>query len=610
MKKYILLLITLIGSYTAANATNGDNSNKVKASLTTVTVYKVGAEMTHTAKADVAEGNSELIIENVSNSLDINSIQVNCNGNVTIMGVEFGIDNLQDEIKTPEIKFLQDSVEKVNKSINKIKTNIDIVNDLLSVLKSNREIKGSQTGLSVAELTKLMNYYEIKSIALQNQLDSLNDKQTKLAELVNKLDDQITEEEKKNTKQWGKLTLQLNCAIAGKYDFTISYITPNAYWTPFYDLKADNIHSPLQIVYRAKIYQTTGIDWKQVKLSLSTSIPNQSGNAPSFETWFLNYIYPVIKNVDGSDIQNLPVEDVATALQGRVPGVEVTEAKKSEYASQMVVRGVSSLNAAAPLYIVDGIQQQGNNINPQDIKSVRVLKDEAATSIYGAAAAGGVVIITTKKGMDDYTSVADKELNVVFDIELPYDIPTNGKAQTAELKKYSVPADYKFYAAPKLENEVFLLAQIPGWEKLNLLPGEANIILEGTYIGKSFIDPSSTEDTLKLTMGKDKRVVVTREKLMDFSSVKFLGTNKKQVFTYEITVKNNKKEAIDISIKDQYPISQNKEVEVELIESKNASVNPETGEVTWKLNLAAGEVRKLRISYSVKYPKDKLLNLN
>ncbi|HTB53532.1 MAG TPA: DUF4139 domain-containing protein [Ferruginibacter sp.] len=609
MKKYILLLITLIGSYTAANATNGDNSNKVKASLTTVTVYKVGAEMTHTAKADVAEGNSELIIENVSNSLDINSIQVNCNGNVTIMGVEFGIDNLQDEIKTPEIKFLQDSVEKVNKSINKIKTNIDIVNDLLSVLKSNREIKGSQTGLSVAELTKLMNYYEIKSIALQNQLDSLNDKQTKLAELVNKLDDQITEEEKKNTKQWGKLTLQLNCAIAGKYDFTISYITPNAYWTPFYDLKADNIRSPLQIVYRAKIYQTTGIDWKQVKLSLSTSIPNQSGNAPSFETWFLNYIYPVIKNVDGSDIQNLPVEDVATALQGRVPGVEVTEAKKSEYASQMVVRGVSSLNAAAPLYIVDGIQQQGNNINPQDIKSVRVLKDEAATSIYGAAAAGGVVIITTKKGMDDYTSVADKELNVVFDIELPYDIPTNGKAQTAELKKYSVPADYKFYAAPKLENEVFLLAQIPGWEKLNLLPGEANIILEGTYIGKSFIDPSSTDDTMKLTMGKDKRVVVTREKLMDYSSVKFLGSNKKQTFTYEITVKNNKKDAIDITIKDQYPISQNKDIEVELLESKEAVVNAETGELTWNLKLAAGEVKKIRISYSIKYPKDKLVDV-
>jgi uncharacterized protein (TIGR02231 family) len=156
---------------------------------------------------------------------------------------------------------------------------------------------------------------------------------------------------------------------------------------------------------------------------------------------------------------------------------------------------------------------------------------------------------------------------------------------------------------------VFLLAQIADWEKLNLLPGEANIIFEGTYIGKSFVDPSSTQDTLNLTMGRDKRVVVKREKLMDFSSVKFLGSNKKQIFTYEITVKNNKKEAINILLKDQYPLSQNKEIEVELLQSDGAAVNTETGVVNWKLQLAPNESKKVRISYSVKYPKDKVLNL-
>ena len=167
------------------------------------------------------------------------------------------------------------------------------------------------------------------------------------------------------------------------------------------------------------------------------------------------------------------------------------------------------------------------------------------------------------------------------------------------------------------ENEIeanaqrfFLLAEIADWEKLNLLPGEANIIFEGTYIGKSFIDPSSTQDTLNLTMGRDKRVVVKKEKLVDYSSIKFLGANKKQIFTYEITVKNNKKDAIEILVKDQYPISQDKEVDVELLESSEAANNNETGVLTWKLKLAPGEVKKLKISYSVKYPKDKTLNLN
>ena len=111
-------------------------------------------------------------------------------------------------------------------------------------------------------------------------------------------------------------------------------------------------------------------------------------------------------------------------------------------------------------------------------------------------------------------------------------------------------------------------------------------------------------------MGRDKRVVIKREKLKDFSSVKFLGSNKKQIFTYEITVKNNKKDEVDMLLKDQYPVSQNKEVEVELLESNNAAVNDETGVITWKLKLAPGEVKKVRLSYSVKYPKDKTLNLN
>ena len=140
---------------------------------------------------------------------------------------------------------------------------------------------------------KLMEYYKIKSIELQNELSALMQKNNKLSAQVSKLKDQIEEEQKKNAKTFGKIILQLNCAVDGKYDFNISYITQNVYWTPFYDLRADNIKSPLKLIYRAKIFQTTGIDWKQVKLSLSTSTPTQTGNAPIFKSWFLSYVNPV-----------------------------------------------------------------------------------------------------------------------------------------------------------------------------------------------------------------------------------------------------------------------------------------------------------------------------
>lgn len=615
MKKYIVGCLFLLSTHLFAT----EERPKTKAELNAVTVYRSGAEMSHAAKATLPKGNTELVIENLSNALEINSVQIKTSDNVTVMGIEFNTDYIKDEIKSPRIKMLEDSAEKINIEVEKIKLNESITADLLSVLKANKEIKGTQTGLSVAELMKLMDYYKLKSGELQLELAQLKQKKDKLTLLAEKINNQINEEEKKNSKSGGSLVLQLNCAIAGKYDFIVTYITNNAYWNAFYDLKATSIIAPLKLIYRAKIFQTTGIDWKQVKLSLSTSTPTQTGNAPVFKAWFLSYINPVQKyesNLSTLNTIQSYNKSYDGMLQGKVAGIQQqTQAfAKLGIATNVRLRGANGLGTAADaLYVVNGVpmnEGSAGDINPDNVKDFQVLQAPAATAIYGARGSNGAIVVTLKDGLDDYISVADRELDVTFNIDLPYDVPTNGKAQTATLKEYDVPTTYKYYSVPKLDKDAFLLAEVADWEGLNLLPGEANIIFEGTYIGKSFIDPSSTQDTINLTMGRDKRVVVKREKLKDFSSIKFLGSNKKQIFTYEITVKNNKKDEVNMLLKDQYPVSQNKEVEVELLESNDAAVNEETGVLTWKLKLAPGEIKKIRLSYSVKYPKDKTLNLN
>jgi TonB-dependent SusC/RagA subfamily outer membrane receptor len=615
MKKYIVGCLFLLSTHLFAT----EERPKTKAELNAVTVYRSGAEMSHAAKATLPKGNTELVIENLSNALEINSVQIKTSDNVTVMGIEFNTDYTKDEIKSPKIKMLEDSAEKINIEVEKIKLNESITADLLSVLKANKEIKGTQTGLSVAELMKLMDYYKLKSGELQLELAQLKQKKDKLTLLAEKINNQINEEEKKNSKSGGSLVLQLNCAIAGKYDFIVTYITNNAYWNAFYDLKATSIIAPLKLIYRAKIFQTTGIDWKQVKLSLSTSTPTQTGNAPVFKAWFLSYINPVQKyesNLSTLNTIQSYNKSYDGMLQGKVTGIQLQTQSfaKLGMSTNVRLRGDNGLGTAADaLYVVNGVpmnEGSAGDINPDNVKDFQVLQAPAATAIYGARGSNGAIVITLKDGLDDYISVADRELDVTFNIDLPYDVPTNGKAQTATLKEYDVPTTYKYYSVPKLDKDAFLLAEVADWEGLNLLPGEANIIFEGTYIGKSFIDPSSTQDTINLTMGRDKRVVVKREKLKDFSSVKFLGSNKKQIFTYEITVKNNKKDEVNMLLKDQYPVSQNKEVEVELLESNDAAVNEETGVLTWKLKLAPGEIKKVRLSYSVKYPKDKVLNLN
>ena len=605
MRKYFdllcLFLLFVLNSFAA------DEINTVGSSIKSVTVYRNGAELVHTAKANLKQGSNELSIEGISNSIDINSLQINCPSAITILGVEFSNQYLLSEVTSPAVKKIMDSVETVRAELEKINISLATTEDLMAVLKSNREIKGSQTGLSVTELVKLMDYYKIKSAEMQNELSALRVRKERRTQQLNKLEQQLQEEQKKNTRSAGRVILQLSAALPGENEFTISYLTANAYWTPYYDVKVESINSPIKITYKAKISQTTGIDWKKVKMSLSTSTPTQYGAAPLLKSWFLSYINPV--NVMERDLSK------SNSIQSGLNEVVVTGYGSSPGASTNIrLRGTGTLNGNnTPIYVVNGVEISAADfarLNQNAIKEVTVLKDESATAIYGSRANNGAIVVTLKEGLEDYVTVAESELDVTYDIDMPYDVPTNGKQQIATIKEASINGMFQYYAVPKLDKDAFLLTQISEWEKLNLLAGEANIIFEGTYVGKSFIDPNSTNDTLNLTLGKDKRVVVKREKLADFSSVKFLGSNKLQIITYELTVKNNKKDPISFVLKDQYPISTNKEIEVELLESTGAEINKEIAVLTWKLQVAPGESKKVRISYSVKYPKGKVLNLN
>ncbi len=539
MKKLIVLLLLTTTLVCFAK----DDKTTVSAKLNAVTIFRSGVEMNHQTVANLKAGNNELVIDQLSNSLDVNSIQVKISDAITLLGTEYSNNYVATGNKSPRVKDLEDTLAELRKTLNKYQQSLNNIAELQKVLQLNREIKGTQNGLSVAELIKLMDYFKQKTIELQTEQTNTEEKKNKLQEQIDKLAVQLNDERLKNNGSNGRITLQLVVADAGKYSIEISYISYNARWTPFYDLRVDDLKLPIKLIYKAQISQTTGIDWKQVKLSLSTANPGQTGEAPILKSWFLSYISPY------------------------------GYSRSPEYASN----------------------------------TIPTLKSMSMDESFGST---GDSKSKARKPLENYVTVSDYSLNVSFDIDVPYDIPTNGKQQTAVLKTYQMPAVFKHYAVPKLDREAYILAEITDWEKLNLLPGSANVIFEGTYTGKTFIDPNSSQDTLNLTIGKDKRVVVKRDKLVDFSSTKFLGSNKLQKFTYEITLKNNKKETINLQLKDQFPLSTNKDIEVDLIESNGAVLNNDIGVYNWQLAIPANESKKIRFTYSIKYPKDKQLNLN
>ncbi|MGZ5286827.1 MAG: mucoidy inhibitor MuiA family protein, partial [Flavisolibacter sp.] len=312
----LLLVLAICFSASAA-----DDPLVVPSSLKSVTVYRSGAELIHNSSIQLTAGTQDLVIENISNVIDINSVQVNCPAAVTLMGVEFGTNYLVAPEVSRRIELLKDSAGRIQSDIDRVQVQITTTTDLLEVLKANRNIKGDQTGLSVAELIKLMEYYKNKSNELQLELQQAREKHKKLNEKLIGIRNQIREGESRNSRNAGQLRLQLSVATSGKYDFVISYITPNAWWTPYYDVRVDGINNPLKLIYKAKVAQTTGINWKKVQLSLSTSYPSQWGNAPILKSWFLSYINPV--QVMERSLARNRIQSFDETLSGRVAGVNM-----------------------------------------------------------------------------------------------------------------------------------------------------------------------------------------------------------------------------------------------------------------------------------------------
>jgi uncharacterized protein (TIGR02231 family) len=207
----------------------------------------------------------------------------------------------------------------------------------------------------------------------------------------------------------------------------------------------------------------------------------------------------------------------------------------------------------------------------------------------------------------DYTTVQDNGLAVSFDIAMPYTINHGGSPQLVDIQQHDLSGRFQYYAAPKLDTDAFLLANITGWEQYNLLPGQAKIFFEGAYIGESYISGNNTTDSLSIGMGRDKRINIKREKVKDMTSKKTIGANIRESYGYKITIRNTKKEAVNIQVDDQLPVSQNADIEVLDTSYAGGSLNTETGKITWDISLKPGETKVLELKYSIKYPKNKTI---
>lgn len=536
MKKHLLIFVSTI---LACLNVNGQIT--AKSTVEAATVYLNGAELTSTVKVSIpSAGQHMVIIENLASSADANTVQALTNSSaVTILSATFSINHLKAKDANPEYRRIKDSLEILKNELSRTVNMKLSYSEEHNMILSNKVVSGQNTGLSVAELQKNADFFRTRLLQVKNEITTLEQKEVKINERLTKYRQQITRFDNLNSQPLGELRLLVETSAPSSPSFRVTYFMPNAGWSPVYDIRVKDINQQPVLSYKAEVQQSSGIDWKNIKLTISSANPSIGGNKPELYPWYLSLVTPYVNRK--------------------------TKTMNLEY-----MQAPSEAGAAKS-------EMQADN-----------------DKFYAPAPT---------------VNVTEGQMSVLFDISQSYDIPSDGQQHLVNLRESTLKATYKYFTVPKIDKDAFLMARVTDWEGLQLMPGNANVFFENAYIGQSWLDPGSTEDTLELSLGRDRKIVVERKVIKDYERVKTIGSNKKQTSAYEITVKNTKSTPVEIIIADQVPISKQSEIEVEHEELSGGTLNKETGEVRWTASLAPSESRKYKFVFSVKYPKGKKINM-
>jgi len=536
MKKPIIFLLLLV-VIKFANAT--DNEKTVKSDIKDVTVFLSGAQITRTGTTFLNEGTTYILFQNLSPYINPTTVQVKGEGSFTILSVRYQLNYLNSIAITKEVKQINDSIELLQDELILLQSMQNVYAEEEAMIIANKAIGGQDVGVKVAELVLAADFYRTRLTDIKTKQIDIQKKTKKINEKLTQLNNQLGLINANMNKPTGEIIVAVAAKDGVNAKFTFSYATTNAGWIPVYDLRATDINNPINLFFKSKIKQTTGEDWKNINITLSTGNPTQSGARPIMSPWYLSFYYPYYDKVSTGGYYK---EDDAKMKK---------EANAPRMADEVTVNALT---------------------------------------------------------ISSYTSVVETQTNVEYKISIPYTVLSDGKEAMIEVQNYTLPAQYQYYCVPKLDVDAFLMARVSGWKQYNLLSGEINLFYEDTYVGKSYVDVRNTNDTLDISLGRDKNMVVTRTKIKDFQSRQFIGANRKDTYSWEIIVKNKKKQAIDMVLEDQIPLSTDKDIEIEKIEITKAAYNETSGKLLWNMKLNAGESKTFKLTYSVKYPKDKTLS--
>lgn len=531
MKNSIVILALILGFSVVAQ----EKTIKVTSEIQEVTVYLSGASIHRTAKVSVPLGRSIIEFDKLSGSLNPQSIQASLTGDARILAISYRQDFLSPPEPTKEFKIIGDSIQILTFQKEDIATENAVLEQEKKVLLDNNKRLGQKEGVTTSELELAADFYQKRLLKIYKLIKANDRKKAEIENILIRLRGQQGIIGRKLNQSTYTAEVLVDSKKAYLATVNLNYGVNSAGWSPRYSIRSNGPGSPIQLEYLAMVGNSTGRDWTNVSLTLSTGDPSKSMVKPNMDTWNLNYNSQVAYR------------------EGR-------------------------------------LQNKRSDDNAYFAAEMDYKEDFAAT--------------------EQLAEVEVSELSVDFKVKDKYTIPANGRAKLVQVNEFELAnTQYRYFAVPKVDKDAFLLAHITEWEKLNLVDGPANVYFNGQYVGETNIDTRYSADTLEVSLGRDPKVIVTRVKKEDKNAKKIIGLNRKETLTYEIAIRNTHSQDIDIELWSQVPISQESDIEVSILDISGATHDEQNGKLEWIINVEPAQTVKRLVSFSVKYPKKKNLQL-
>ena len=610
--------------------------DKQTASIDKITVFTNGAQVERSKSVNLMAGEQVVTFTGMSPYMDKKSMQVKAKGHLTILGVSQRTAYPDSAAQMRKLHEAEDGVKAVERRIKQVKDEQEMLSAQLELVKTNCSVAGRTVATPLANIKELNNYYAQEVLSVKKRSQELDEQLLKLNEELKRKQNTCDSIAKLKLKSITEIDVKVEAKQAGRADFNISYYVKNAGWYPSYDIRSNSTKEPLQLSYKANIFQNTKEEWKNVPVTLSSANPNRSNVAPQLKTYWLDY---------GLSAPTYNYDSDGTTVSGRIVSAEDGDpligasvmVKGTRLGTVTDIDGNYSITlpqgSRQLTFSYIGYQSQTRTATPGSTLNIRMKEDQAmleevAVVGYGkrgrrsganAAVLKAKEVVVAESDMAIEEEMDESEVIAVsqqqaqfgfeFDIKQLLTLPDGGKTTTTELARHQLPATYEYQGIPKIDKESFLVADATDWQKLNLMEGEANVFFDNSFVGKSILDPNVSSDTLHFSLGRDQSIRVQRTKVNERSTRRFFGSSQEQTMTWRITVKNMRQETVSITVFDQMPISRNSSIEVSMVELSGGQCDKETGIVRWPLQLQPGEQRELLLQYKVKYPKNRRLNI-